>query len=117
MINPALINQLIESATTDKKKLIILKTAAVKCQEFELAASLREIEKTNFPDTLEVSEAKERAKLVKISFGMAGLNAPESTCWLIDQVLKCERKKKGKFTLMDASHIAARAKEIFPEEV
>ena len=40
-----LLKQLIENAKKDKKKVLALKEMAVKCQQFELAAEFRQIEK------------------------------------------------------------------------
>jgi hypothetical protein len=61
-MNIELFNQLIEKAKKDKRTLLALKTTAVKGQQFELAASLRELENEYFPDTEEEKREKENAK-------------------------------------------------------
>lgn len=111
-----LLSKLIEKAKTDKKGIAMLKNTAVRCQQYELAVMLREIEKTNFPETREVADAKKLAALLQGAIAMVGLNVSEDTCWLLNEVIKEFGKKKGEFSLRDASAIKARHEEIFDIE-
>ena len=46
-----LLTDLVEKAKSNKKGLIMLKNTAVRCQQFELASQLRELETSLFPET------------------------------------------------------------------
>ena len=111
-----LLKQLVEAAKKDRKGLIRLKNAAVTLGEFEMAAKLREIETTNFPETDEVKSAKQKSKELNLLFRMVDLNVPEDKCWVIYETLKLHNKKKGKFDLKDAAKIRAREVELFFNE-
>lgn len=111
-----LLNQLLEKAKQDKKTLQHLKNTAVRAQNFELASNLRAIEIECFPESSEVKKAKEDAKYISLLFRMVELNVSEPTCWLISEAMKQHKKKKGKFSLEDASTLMAKKKEIFEED-
>ena len=80
--------QLIEKAKESKQNMFILKDALVKLQLFEFACELREIEKQTFPETEEITNAKNVADKLSKVFKMFDLNVPSSTAWLINEVLK-----------------------------
>lgn len=111
-----LIEQLIESAKTNKKALLALKNAAVIAQQFELAANIREIEKTNFPLSVEQKAAKERVSKLKIALAMTDIKTDDGTLWMVDQVIKKFNKKKGKFDLSDAAAIGSERDKLFDRE-
>lgn len=111
-----LLMQMLEKAKTDKSAFRALKNTAVKCQLFELAGQLREMEKELFPETEEVKKAKERAEKVNLVFRMVELNVSDQACWLIDQTLEMFKKKKGKFSIEDAVDLKCQAQKIFDEE-
>lgn len=110
-----LLNQLLEKAKGNKKELILLKNVAVKCQQYELASKLRELETQMFPYSDEEKVARQLAKEVKLALGMVDLNVPEHMSWLIAETLKRHSILKGEFTIKDASEILARMNELFDE--
>ena len=111
-----LLKQLIENAKKDKKKVLALKEMAVKCQQFELAAEFRQIEKDFFPETEEVKSANELAKNINTVLRMVELNVSEDACWLISETLKVHSKMKGKFSIKEASELIVKRKRLFEVE-
>lgn len=107
--------KLIEEAKKNKKLLQLLKEAAVKSQQFEFAAELRQIERENFPLTEEQIKAKELTDFLDVIFRGAEISAPKSTLWLIYNLVEGYKKKKQKFSLKDISALMAKQKEIFEE--
>ena len=57
-----LLLQMVDNVKKEKKKLSDLKEVAVKCEQFELAAKLSEMEKELFPLTDKENKARESAK-------------------------------------------------------
>jgi hypothetical protein len=108
-----LFNQLLEKAKTDKRTLLAFKNAAVRSKQFELAANLRELETTLFPESEEAKKAKAEAKKINLLFRMVGVDAPEHIGWLIAQALRLHSKKKGKFSVDDAERLKHQCKELF----
>ncbi len=111
-----LLEKLLESASKDKRGIKMLKNTAVRVQQYECAAALREIEKTNFPESEEAKEAKRLGGQLKTACGMAGVNISEDMCWLLSQIFDGYKKKKGKFSLNESSKIYAKWQEIFDIE-
>lgn len=107
------VNTLLKEAKRKKGTIIDLKNLAVKCQLFELASQLRQIERKKFPDTKEEQYAKRMGKELNTVFRMVEMNIPEETCWLIHQTLERFKKKKGKFSIRDAASLKTKQKEIF----
>lgn len=110
-----LLNDLVEKAKCNKKGLIMLKNTAVRCQQFELASQLRELETSLFPETDEEKAAKKLAKEINLLFRMVELNVSEDVCWIIHEAIKCHSKKKGKFSVEDAAKLVIKRKELFDE--
>lgn len=110
-----LLTDLVEKAKGNKKGLIMLKNTAVRCQQFELASQLRELEISLFPETDEEKEAKKLAKEINLVLRMVELNVSEDVCWLISNTLKVHSKKKGKFSIKEASELIVKRKELFDE--
>lgn len=110
-----LLNDLVEKVKCNKKGLIMLKNTAVRCQQFELASQLRELETSLFPETDEEKAAKKLAKEINLLFRMVGLNVSEDVCWIIHEAIKCHSKKKGKFSIEDAAKLVVKRKELFDE--
>lgn len=108
-----LLMQMLEKAKTDKKAFFMLKNLAVRCQEFELAVKVREMEKELFPESDEVKKAKEYAKELNTLFRTVELNISDHICFLIGETIKCHMEKGGEFSIMDATRILAKNKEIF----
>ncbi len=108
-----LLKQLIEAAKKNRKGFKRLKEAVVTCQQFELAAELRGIEKDTFPETEEVKLAKEQAKKLNLLFRMVDLSISEDTCWLIVQTYNCYTEKQGEFSIDDAIRLQFKKEEIF----
>lgn len=110
-----LLMQMLEAAKKDKKTFKVLKNSAVKCQQFELAVNLREMEKELFPETEEEKQAKEKAKEINLIFRMVELNVSEDVCWLISETLKVYSKIKGKFSIKQASELIVKRKMLFDD--
>lgn len=107
---------LYEKSKENKKAFNNVKQLAVKCQMFELAARLREEEKTLFPETEEVKNAKQEAKRLNIIFRMVDLNIPESACWIILETVKVYNEKGVSFSIDEASALKCKQQNIFSEE-
>ena len=107
------LNALLKEAKKKKGTVIDMKNLAVKCQLFELASELRQIEREKFPDTREEQFAKKVGKELNTVFRMVDLNISEETCWLIYQTLEKFKNKKGKFSIHDAANLKVKQKEIF----
>lgn len=110
-----LILDMFEAAKKDPDKLKAFKSAAVKCNQFELAANLRGMEQKLFPESEEDKKAKESASKLNLIFRMVELNIPEDVCFLINSTLKRYWKRKGNFDLKDASELIYAKKKIFRE--
>ena len=111
-----LLIQLFEESKKSKKELLSLKNAAVVCQQYELAANIRQIETTLFPETEETKAAKMLAKELQTLFKMVELDVKEEICWLVYQVVKGYSKKKGSFSLKDAAKLIAKRNDIFTNQ-
>lgn len=107
---------LVEAAKKDKKKLQQFKVLAVNCQQFSLAADLRDIERELFPESKETKDAKIEADKLNLIFRMVDLNIPQNVAWLINQTLKKYWKRRGNFDLKDAATLRAKMIEHFGEE-
>lgn len=107
--------QLLEDAKKNKKGLIMLKNTAVRCQNFELASQLRQIERDKFPETQKEKDAKRRAKDLNLLFRMVDLNISDKACLVIYDTLEMFKKKKGKFGIDDASKIKCSIDDMFLE--
>lgn len=97
--------EMFKDAENDKAKLKALKVAAVKCQNFLVAAELMDIEKKNFPDTKEATEAKKKAEELNLLFRMVDLNIPKDVAWMINEVLTKFKRRRGNFDIKDAAEI------------
>ncbi len=111
-----LLMQLIEKVKQNKTTFRKLKELTVDCQQYELAANLREIEKELFPESEEVKQAKETASKLNLLFRMVDINVPEDLCWLINETIR-KRNELGddKFSIQDASDLVIKRKRIFSE--
>jgi len=111
-----LLERLLESASKNKKGIKLLKNVALKVQQYECAAALREIEKANFPESEESKAAKRLGQELKTACGMVGIDITEDMCWILSQTFDGYKKKKGKFSLNESSKIYAKWVEIFDIE-
>jgi len=107
---------LVEAAKKDKKKIKAFKVLAVECQQFSLAADLRDIERTLFPESKETIDAKIEASKLNLVFRMVDLSIPDKIAWLVNQTLKKHWKRRGNFDLKDAAMLRAKMIEHFGEE-
>jgi hypothetical protein len=112
-----LLQAMLEKAKTDKNGLVKLKNAAVRLQQFELAALLRGIETDLFPVPKEDADSKKHGEEISCALRMCRMNAEPKTCYIISQTVKIYGKKKGKFSLRDAAKIETDAARIFDHEV
>lgn len=106
-------NELIAKSCNTKKTLLIAKNLAVQLRDYEVASQLREIEKKKFPVSPEHTKRKKLALELNLVFRMVDLNIEESTCDKIAKTLEIFKKKKGKFSIKEASKIISENKEIF----
>jgi len=108
-----LLNELLEKAKSNKKGLIMLKECAVRCQQFELAANLRELE-NNFPEPDEVKEAIKYANNIQTALAMAEIiPIDKQVCWLIGKIIEKHTKVGGKLSLKDVAEIVTKRDELF----
>lgn len=108
-----LANNLITAAKKDRRVLNGIKKTLVSCNEYDLAADIRELEKETFPETEDVKQAKDLAKQLNLVFRMVDLNIEEEFCYLISETLKVQSEKKGDFSIEDAAKLKSKAIEIF----
>lgn len=108
-----LFEKLIEAAKNNRKGFNRLKDAVVTCEQFELAAKLRQLEIKTFPDTEEVKLAKEQARKLNVLFRMVDLNIKEDICWLINETLKMNNEMRGEFSIDDAVELMLKKERIF----
>jgi len=108
--------QMVEKAKGDKRLLKALKGMAVKAQQFELACNLREMETSLFPESEEVKKIKEQAKRTNLLLRMVDVQTNDAICWIVNEAIKIDTKKKGKFSMDDAHNLIQKRKEIFEEE-
>lgn len=107
--------QMFEGAKKDKKIFLAFKNLAVKCQQFELAVKIRELETELFPESDEEKQAKEIAKEINLVFRMVDLKVSEDVCWLIYEALKLHSEVKGSFSVEDAAKLIAKKKTLFDD--
>lgn len=109
-------SQLIEAAKKNRKGFLMLKTAVATCQQFELAAHLRDIEKQVFPETEETKQAKALAGELELALRMVQLKIAPDICWLIYQTFKEFDNRKEKFAIDDATKLMFEWQNIFLTE-
>jgi hypothetical protein len=105
--------QIIDKCNISRKACKEIKEVFVKHGLYELGADIREIERVAFPDSEELTKAKERCSELNLLFRMVELNIPDNVCWLIDNTMHLHRRKKGKFDLKDAAKLLAKHNELF----
>ena len=106
---------LLEKAKTRKDLMVMLKNAAVKGQQFELAVKLKEMEAEFFPPTPEQAEAKQEGSDVKTLLSMVEIKTNEEMAWLLSQTFKKWRAVGDKFTLLDAAALLAKKALLFQD--
>lgn len=110
----AQLNKLLEKAKQNKKAFLKLKELAVECQQYELAVNLRGIERELFPESDEVTQAKEFSKKLNLLFRMVDLNIPPKEAWLIVETFKKYTEIGGdKFGMQDATDLTIKTDRIF----
>jgi len=107
------LTELLELAKKDQKILQALKNGAVKCQKFQLAADLRDIEKELFPENPASIEAKKLAKEVKEFLNTFDLGVNDSQAWLLYEAFLLFIKKKGKVSEKNTADLIAKQESYF----
>lgn len=108
-----LFTDLIAEAKKDRKKLHDLFKSVLACQQYELAAQLRDIERKEFPESQKIKSIKEKAWRMSDVLSLVGLDIDSGTCWLIAETLKAYDKNEGKLTKEDVAALHAKKKELF----
>ena len=108
-----LIQQFFEEAKKNKHYFKALKYAVVQCQQYELAAELREIEKAAFPQTEEQKAAHTEAEKIQGALCLVEASASIGTCWAVNEALKVYAVKGGSFSTDDAAEILAKRNQLF----
>ncbi|HEX5150415.1 MAG TPA: hypothetical protein VFW07_03140 [Parafilimonas sp.] len=111
-----LLLQMLEAARREKKKFMALKNAVIACQQFELAAELREIERELFPETEEVKEAKALAEDASRVLRWVKIDMPKDVCWLVAQAMKKYFEPNGEFSQKDAAGLVDKYETLFEIE-
>ena len=104
---------LLKKAETDKSIMKNLKNVAVKCQDFELAARLREMENFFFPETEEIKKSKDEANNIKNALHMVGIQVDLKDVWLVLNTIRVYDTKGGSFSIDDATKLAIKREELF----
>lgn len=107
------LNDLLEKAKKDKLILKELKHLAIKAQEYDLAANIRELEKELFPDSEEAKLAKEKSKKINLALRMVNIDIPEDVCWLIAETLTLYSQMGAKFSVNEAVELVFKKEELF----
>lgn len=111
-----MLGQIWELLNKDKKFLAAVKQAAVKIQNYELASSLRQIERDTWVDAMREDPAYKEAKKFCGVLSMVKLNCDEKTAYKILEAAKLFNKKGGESDLDSATEINFKATEIFGED-
>lgn len=107
---------LLEAAKKDRKGFIYLKETAVRCQQFELASELRQLETTLYPETEYVKLEKDKAqKLSSVLWIFLNQEIPVSLAWQIKEVVTAFNEKGMQLTIDESSEITFKRIEIFGE--
>lgn len=112
-MNAQLLNDLFEKLKKDKKGLLMLKTAAVRNQQYELVGKIREIENENFPLTEIQIESMNKAKKVRNVLSMVGFQISEGAAWLINETMDQYNKKGLEFTIGDATKLRLERENLY----
>ena len=107
------IKDLIDKAKKDQSFLRKLKHFATDSCMYEFASQLRELELKQFPESVAVKKEKKDAEMLSRTFGMVELNINERVAYIILKTVEGYKKKKGNFSIKDASYITETANELF----
>jgi hypothetical protein len=111
-----LLKGLLEEAKKDKVVLRCLEFAAVKGKKYELAAELREIELSNFPQTKAQKEAKYLADRTDGFLRMLGMQVSQpKDAWFLNEGFKLYFEKGGDFDLKDLAKLKTKSDKLFPD--
>lgn len=110
------LENLVEAAKKDHKTLKALKVLAVKCQQFSLAADIRDLERELFPQTEEQKKAVLEGSNIGSLLRMIEINVPDRFAWLIYQTIKRYSKRRDNFDMKDAAELKAKMIALFGEE-
>jgi len=107
-----LLQQFLENCKQSKTTLAQLKNLAVKVQDYEFAANVRELETTLFPQTLvDEAERKKASDIAKI-FGMFNLQVKPREAWLVNTILE-KYRLNGTVTSDDVFDIRTECDNLF----
>lgn len=111
-----LLKKMLDEAKNDKKALRNMKELAVKNQQYELAANLREWENKLFPLSDEQKEAHKTGRVIAAILSMTCQSKINSNAaWLINETIKSYNAKGGQFSIDDASELRTKAEQLFEE--
>lgn len=99
--------------TKSKKTITLLKNVAVKSQDYELAANLRDIERNLLPERHRDSEEMKEAGLMQKSLGITNLKVSMEQAYVISEVAKVLSKKGDSVDIEALTKIEKEADEIF----
>ena len=108
--------RMFKDAEKSHAKLKALKIAAVRCQDFEVAAGLRDLENKNFPDSDEAAKAKRDGTRLSSLFRLVELNISAEVSWLLNETIRKFRRRGDNFDMKDAAHLLAKKAEFFGED-
>lgn len=108
-----LLQEIKQKARSDRKSFHKLTLAMSALGQYDLVAELNKISDEIYRDTDETKVIKARAKLLSSAFKMAGMSVPESTCWLIDEIIKIVNEKGDKFSIEDAISVDHKTFDLF----
>lgn len=110
------LDNLVEAVKKDQKMLKALKVLAVKCQQFSLAADIRDLEHELFPQTEEQKKAMLEGSNIGSLLRMIEINVPDRLAWIIYQAIKRYLKRRDNFDLKDAAELKAKMIALFGDD-
>lgn len=109
------INILLEKAKESKPIFKKLKDLAVSCQSYEIAANLRDIELSLFPESEEVKKAKNEILKFKTLLRMLDVDCDDRVAYLFIELNKIISKNNYNFTLKDAESLLYKRDKLFSQ--
>jgi hypothetical protein len=109
----AILNNYVEEIKKDVKKLREFKSLAVKHQQFELAANIREIEQDLFPISKKDEILQTEALNFKLALALADLHVDEKIAFITFNTAKLIIEKGVGISLKDMSEIKEAANKLF----
>ncbi len=104
---------MVDKMLSKKDSITDFKNLAVKHNQYDLAAALRDLERKHFPKRKQNSKEHIIARNIEVCLRMTDLKVDLKAAFIIHEVVRCYAKMKGKFDMKMASDINTLADECF----